>query len=171
MKHGLSVDFLFHLHGIIVDKDNFNRAVKMFVDGSLPYDLAMGDNPINIAELRHGIAVRAWDFHRNKRAKLQEAMEKHKRIVDYYAGCQRIRYPKTGDCYDEAFIKDGCLVAFGHRENTQGGIFSANNEVMPDWRWNPHETLGRFKKVFVREIRKAAPKSPREWFKFKVGKK
>ena len=51
----------------------------------------------------------------------------------------------------------------------QGGIYMANNEVMPNFRWQPHEALARLRKLnkaFYRKVKKAAVNSPREWFNF-----
>ena len=57
----------------------------------------------------------------------------------------------------------------GHFEPKKGGIYSANNPVMPDFRWQPHDVLGRLRKMdkgFYRKVKKAATASPREWFDF-----
>ena len=51
-RFNLSVEFLTELHDKIVDKENFTRAVRMFMDGLMPYDIATGKEPINVAELR-----------------------------------------------------------------------------------------------------------------------
>lgn len=170
-RFNLSPDFLTELHNKIMDKENFTRAVRMFVDGLMPYDIATGQEPINVAELRHKVATDLWDFRKNKAARIREAMEQQRRIQEYYSGCKAIRYPKKrtqSDC-DVVFIKDGHIVAFARFEPKQGGIYSANNEVMPNWRWHPREHLARLRKLnkaFYREIKKAAVKSPREWFDF-----
>lgn len=170
-KYGLPVDFLKELHDKIVDKENFTRAVRMFVDGLMPYDTATGKDPINVAELRHQVAAQLRAFRADKERKMQEALEQHRRIVEYYDGCKRVKHPKKANASvcDVAFIKDGHLVAFGHFEPRQGGIYAANNEVMPNFRWNPREILADIRKKnkpFYREIKKAAVKSPREWFDF-----
>ena len=74
-KYGLTVDFVKELHDKVVDKENFVRAVRMFANGMLPYDVATGKEPINVAELRHQVAKNMWDFRKNKASKMQEAME------------------------------------------------------------------------------------------------
>lgn len=168
-KYNLSVEFLTEFHNKIVDKENFDRAVRMFVDGLMPYDIATGNAPINVAELRHQVAANLWDFRKNKEAKMRAAMEHYKRCQDYYSRCKQIRFPRKGDSYDFVFIHDGHLVAFGRHEPKQGGIYAADNEVMGNWHWQPHEILARFRKLnkaFYREIKKAACNSPREWFDF-----
>lgn len=170
-QFNLSVEFLTEFHDKIVDKENFNRAVRMFIDGLMPYDIATGDKPINVAELRHKVAKDLWAFRNDKHAKIRAAMEQHKRIQEYYSGCKSIRYPKKpkGGVSDVVFIKDGHLVAFAHFEPSAGGIYAADNEVMPGWNWRPHEYLARLRKMnkaFYREIKKAAFKSPLEWFDF-----
>lgn len=56
-KYGLTVDFVKELHEKVIDKENFARAVRMFAVGLLPYDMATGKAPINVAEYRHKVAV------------------------------------------------------------------------------------------------------------------
>lgn len=168
-RFDLSVEFLTELHDKIVDKENFTRAVRMFVDGLMPYDMATGQEPINVAELRHKVAADIVAFRKDKTAKIRAALEQQKRICAYYSGCKVLRFPRKGNCYDEVFIKDGRIVAFGHEEPRIGGIYAADNEVMPNFRWHPHDELARLRKLnkaFYREIKKAAVNSPREWFNF-----
>ena len=90
-QYGLDVDFVHQLHEKVVDKENFARAVKMFVNGTLPYDVAMGDAPINIAELRHQVTQNLLVFRKHKAEKVRQAMEQQRKIVDYYNGCQQSR--------------------------------------------------------------------------------
>lgn len=98
-------------------------------------------------------------------------METQRRIVEYYNGCRRVTMTHKGNksIREMVFIKDGLIVAFGHFEPKQGGIYSANNPVMPDFRWQPHDVLGRLRKLdkgFYRKVKKAATASPSEWFDF-----
>lgn len=170
-KYGLSVEFLTELEAKVVDKENFARAVKMFADGLLPYDMATGKAPINVAEYRNTVAKNLREFRRNQQEKVKEAMKQHRKIVDYYTGCKRLTLHNKENkaISDVVFIKDGQLVAFGHYKPTQGGIYAANNEVMPDFHWQPHEALARLRKLnkaFYRQVKKAAFNSPREWFDF-----
>ena len=170
-RYDLDVDFVQQLHDKVTDKENFARAVKMFVDGTLPFDVATGDAPINVASIRHDVAVNMWNA-RNIRAKrTKEQMEMQRRIVEYYNGCRHVTMTHKGNksTRETVFIKDGIIVAFGHFEPKQGGIYAANNPVMPDFRWQPHEALARLRKMnraFYRKVKKAATKSPREWFDF-----
>lgn len=56
------------------------------------------------------------------------------------------------------FIKDGIIVAFAHFDPKGGGIYAANNEVMPSFNWHPHEHLARLRqlnKLYYRTIKKA----------------
>lgn len=170
-QFNLSVEFLTELYYKIVDKENFTRAVRMFVTGLMPYDMATGQDPINVAELRHKVAADIVAFRKDKTAKIRIALEQQKRIQEFYSGCKAIRHPKkpTSTVFDVAFIKDGHLVALAHFEPSAGGIYAADNEVMPGWNWRPHEYLARLRKLnkaFYREIKKAAVNSPREWFNF-----
>lgn len=170
-KYGLSVEFLTELEAKIVDKENLTRAVKMFNDGLFPYDMATGETPINVAEYRKTVAKNLREFRHNQQEKIKEAMEQQRKIVEYYAGCKRLTsHDKANKAVsDVVFVKDGHLVAFAHFEPKQGGIYMANNEVMPNFRWQPHEALARLRKLnkaFYRKVKKAAVNSPREWFDF-----
>ena len=170
-QFGLSVEFLNELEAKIVDKENFARAVKMFADGLLPYDMATGKDPINVAEYRKTVARNLWGFRHNQQEKVKEAMEQHRKIVEYYTSCKRLilRNKANKAISDVVFIRDGQLVAFAHYEPKQGGIYAANNEVMPNFHWQPHEALARLRKLnkaFYRKVKKAAVNSPREWFNF-----
>ena len=170
-QYGLDVDFVHQLHEKVVDKENFARAVKMFADGTLPFDVVTGDAPINVASIRHDVAVNMWNARNIRAERIKEQMEMQRRIVEYYNGCKRMTmaHAKDNRIRETVFIKDGIIVAFGHCEPKQGGIYAANNPVMPDFRWQPHEALARLRKMnraFYRNVKKAATKSPREWFDF-----
>lgn len=170
-KYGLDAAFVQSLHEKIVDKENFARAVRMFVNGTLPYDVATGDSPINVSFIRHDVAVNMCNARKIRLERVMEQAEKQRRIVDYYNGCKRMTmaHAKYNRIRETVFIKDGIIVAFGHFEPNQGGIYAANNPVMPDFRWQPHEALARLRKMnraFYRKVKKAATKSPREWFDF-----
>ena len=170
-QYGLDVDFVQQLHDKVTDKENFARAVKMFVDGTLPFAVATGDAPINVASIRHDVAVNLLALRKTRADKVKEQMEMQRRIVKYYNGCRHGTMTHKGNksIRETVFIKDGLMVAVGHFEPKQGGIYSANNPVMPDFRWQPHDALARLRKmnrVFYRKVKKAATKSPREWFDF-----
>ena len=170
-QYGLDVDFVHQLHEKVVDKENFARAVKMFADGTLPFDVATGDAPINVASIRHDVAVNMWNARNIRAERIKEQMEMQRRTVEYYNGCRHVTMTHKGNksIRETVFIKDGLIVAFGHFEPKQGGIYSANNPVMPDFRWQPHDVLDRLRKLdkgFYRKVKKAATASPREWFDF-----
>lgn len=170
-QYGLDVDFVQQLHERVVDKENFARAVKMFADGTLPFDIATGKEPINVASVRHDVAVNMWNTRKIRAERVKEQMEMQRRIVEYYNGCRRMTMAHAKDkrIQETVFIKDGIIVAFGHFEPKQGGIYSANNPVMPDFRWQPHDALARLRKLdkaFYRKVKKAASNSPDEWFDF-----
>ena len=153
-KYGLTVDFVKELHEKVIDKENFARAVRMFAVGLLPYDMATGKDPINVAEYRHKVAQNMWAFRRKKAENIKAAMEQQRKIVEYYNGCKALT------------LKNKAV-----KEPKQGGIYGANNEVMPNFRWHPHEYLARLRKLnkaFYRQVKKAAVNSPREWFDFNL---
>ena len=172
-KYGLDAAFVQQLHEKVVDKDNFARAVKMFADGTLPFDVATGDAPINVASIRHDVAVNLLALRKMRADKVKEQMETQRRIVEYYNGCKRMTmaHAKDNRIRETVFIKDGIIVAFGHFEPKQGGIYAANNPVMPDFHWQPHDALARLRKLdkaFYRKVKKAASNSPKEWFDFTI---
>ena len=170
-QYGLDAAFVQSLHEKIVDKENFARAMKMFADGTLPFDVATGKEPINVASVRHDVAVNMWNTRKIRAERVKEQMEMQRRIVEYYNGCKRMTMAHAKDkrIQETVFIKDGIIVAFGHFEPKQGGIYSANNPVMPDFHWQPHDALARLRKMnraFYRKVKKAATQSPHEWFDF-----
>lgn len=169
VKYDLPIEFVNELWEKVVDKDNFERALKMFVYGSLPYDVATGQDPINVAELRSRIASELLEY----RKKMQEELERNRQIAEYYNGCNALRYPRKpkDGTQDIVFVKDGHLVAFARFEPKQGGFYAANNEFMPEYNWNPHKWLKRLRqinKAFYREVKKAAFADPKEWFNFNI---
>lgn len=170
--YGLTSDFVRELHDKIMDKENFVRAIRMFVNGTLPYDVAMGKEPINVASVRHDVAKNLLNIRKLQSSEFIQAMEHQRKIVDYLHECNRFSckcQDKDFTTIDVVYIKDGHLVAFAHFRNKQGGIYAANNELMPDYHWHPHDHLARLRKTnksFYRNIKKAAYNSPKEWFDF-----
>ena len=172
-KYHIDADFLKDLYGKITDKAYFARAVRMFYDGTMSYAIATGDKPIDVAALRHEVAANLWHTHQIFNERLKEAMEQQQKIVDYYNSCKQITWvhKPNKSVRDVVFVKDERIVAFGHFESKQGGIYAADNEVMPDFHWQPHDHLARLRKEnkpFYRQVKKAAPKSPRGWFDFEI---
>lgn len=172
-KYHIEADFLQGLYDKITDKAYFARAVRMFYDGTMSYAIATGDKPIDVAALRHDVATNLWHTHQVFNARLKEATEQQQRIVDYYNSCKQMTWvhSQNKSIRDVVFIKDGCIVAFGHFEHKQGGIYAADNEVMQNFHWQPHDHLARIRKgnkFFYRQVKKAASQSPREWFDFNI---
>ena len=170
-KYELDAAFVSQLYDNLTDKATIEKALRMFVAGTLKFDIATGDAPINVASIRHDVAVNMWNARNIRAERVKEQMEMQRRIVEYYNGCRHVTMTHKGNksIRETVFIKDGLIVAFGHFEPKQGGIYSANNPVMPDFRWQPHDVLGRLRKLdkgFYRKVKKAATASPREWFDF-----
>lgn len=170
-KYELDAAFVSQLYDNLTDKATIEKALRMFVAGTLKFDIATGDAPINVASIRHDVAVNMWNARKISAERIKEQMEMQRRIVEYYNGCKRMTMAHAKDTRirETVFIKDGIIVAFGHFEPKQGGIYAANNPVMPDFRWQPHEALARLRKMnraFYRKVKKAATASPREWFDF-----
>ena len=170
-KYELDAAFVSQLYDNLTDKATIEKALRMFVAGTLKFDIATGNAPINVASVRHDVAVNMWNTRKIRAERVKEQMEMQRRIVEYYNGCRRMTMAHAKDkrIQETVFIKDGIIVAFGHFEPNQGGIYAANNPVMPDFHWQPHDALARLRKMnraFYRKIKKAATKSPREWFIF-----
>ena len=96
-KYGLDAAFVQSLHEKIVDKENFARAVKMFAEGTLPFDVATGNAPINVASIRHDVAVNMWNASKIRAERVKEQMEMQRRIVEYYNGCKRMTMAHAND--------------------------------------------------------------------------
>lgn len=71
-RYDLDVDFVQQLRDKVTDKENFARAVKMFVDGTLPFAIATGDAPINVASIRHDVAVNLLELRKMRADKVTE---------------------------------------------------------------------------------------------------
>ena len=168
-KYDLPTDFVSQLWENVTDKGNFEKALRMFVAGTLKYEDATSGKPICVADIRRDVAK---NF-RGLREAMHKRMERERAIADYYAGCKCIKYPmkhnkRPSEC---VFIKDGVIVAFAHFEPKQGGIYAADNDLMPNFNWHPHECLARLRKLdraYYRAIKKNADKSPSEWFDFNI---
>ena len=173
-KYELPVDFVEKLFDKVIDKVNFERALRMFANGTLKYDVATGIEPFNVAEIRHTVAGNLWRIHEKHLAD----MERMKQIAEYYQGCRWVRHdtkdPKTHQirAVDVVFVDDGRLVAFGRYMAKNGGIYAANNEFQPDFNWTPKKWLARLRtmnKMFYRQVKKAATvdiREHKEWFDF-----
>lgn len=168
-QYELSIEFVKELHDKVVDIENFERALRMFKGGTLKYEIATGKEPINVAEIRKEVAGNYQAMREHVRAQ----MEQQRKIVEYYNDCISLKYRHKHNkgTLDVVFIKDGHLVAFAQFEPKQGGIYAANNEVMPNFRWNPHEHLARLRKMnkaFYREVKKAAFADDKGLFDFNI---
>ena len=164
-KYELDAAFVSQLHNKLVDKSTIEKALRMFIAGTLKYDVATGNDPVDIAAIRHEGAGNFQDL----RKRTAEFMEKQKPIHEYYAGCKALSRKVNGTITDSVFLKDGKIVAFAHYESKQGGIYMADNEVMPNFNWNPHEALKRFRnhdRAFLKAIKKHATKEPLSLFIF-----
>lgn len=165
-RYGLTVEIVTKIHDLLHDKSMLEKALRMFNAGTLPYDVATGDTPFDLAAIRHQIAVNLIDLRKNRRAKAAEMMAKQKAIVEYYNTCKMVKCThKVGKpariATETAFIDPDChLVALGHYEAKDGGIYCANNPVMPEHNWSDvHKHLGVFRKNlprFYKDIKRAA---------------
>ena len=171
-KYGLEVAFAESLAAKIEDKENTVRAFRMFADGKLPYELATRkDTTINVAALRHQIAGKLLELRKNREEAARMQMEHEKRIFEYYNGCDHLDHRhivfKKG-ALERVYIKDGHIVAFAHFEGKTGGIYGANNEVMPAFKWQPKNYLRQLRKInkaFFRQVKAAAYADDAELFK------
>ena len=164
-KYNLDAAFVSQLHDKLVDKSTIEKALRMFIAGTLKYDVATGNDPVDIAAIRHEIAGNFQDL----RKRTAEFVEKQKAIHDYYAECLALSRKVNGKIVDSVFLDGGKIVAFAHYEPKQGGIYMADNEVMPNFNWKPREALKRFRnidKAFFKAIKQHATEEPRSMFIF-----
>lgn len=49
-RYSLPIEFIKRFWGKVIDKQNFEFGIKMFVDGLITYDVATGSQPIDISE-------------------------------------------------------------------------------------------------------------------------
>lgn len=164
-KYGVDEDFARQLYDNITDKENFERALRMFRDGTLKYGDATSGKPLCIADIRKEVA----DNYRKLRATVRWRMEEYRKAKEYYDGCTRIDRRGKGGIIDAAFVRDGKLVAFGHWTPQDGGIYAADNEVMPNHNWKPKDILRRIRKAdrqLYKAIKRAAHAEDPELFRF-----
>ena len=171
-KYGLEVSFAESLAAKIEDKENTVRAFRMFADGKLPYEVATRkDTTINVAALRHQIAVKLVELRKNQEEAARMQMEHEKRIFEFYNGCEHLDHEHAvfkKRAVERVYIKDGHLVAFAHFEGKTGGIYGANNEVMPAFKWQPKNYLRQLRKInnaFFRAVKHAAYADDAELFR------
>lgn len=171
-KYGLQVEFARNLESKIEDKDNTERAFRMFADGKLPYELATRkDATINVAALRHQIAETLVRVRKDKAEAIRMQMEHERRIFDFYNGCEHLDHINTRTekrLLERVYIKDGHIIAFAHFEGKKGGIYAANNEVMPSHKWQPKNYLRQLRKInkaFFRMVKNAAFADDSELFR------
>lgn len=156
----LDSKFVQGLHDKLTNKGDIFLACQFFKDGILAYDIATGDDPIDIPTIRA-----------NYIAGLEKQRKSGQEIADYYNGCKTVTIEHSQNQYREiAFIRDGRLVAFGQfTRDHRGGIYAANNDVQKIPNWNAHEHVAKFRKLnksAYRQIKRLAYDEPAETFKF-----
>jgi hypothetical protein len=55
-KYNLPLGFTVELFERIIDKENFESALQMFMSGAMTYEIATGKEPINVKELQSKVA-------------------------------------------------------------------------------------------------------------------
>lgn len=177
--YGWPPEFVSSILSRITNAADLWRACRMYHDGTLSIaDVnADGEPPVDIPALRHTIASNHVAKRKLRDERIREMMAKQQAIAEYYNACQRVDMDvpgKDGKCHGakhSAFIRDGRLVAFGYWDTTgTGGIYMANNDVMPDFRWNElHDNLGHIRRAFrpfYKAIKKACHNEPPATFRF-----
>lgn len=154
-KYELEPDFVGRLYERITDKQNIGRALRMFNDGTLKYADATGDKPLCIADIRSEVARNYLEMRR----KALQKMDEYKRIADYYNACTSVTKRHESGHSDVVFLREGRIVGFGHWTPKNGGIYAADNEVMPKLNWRPHEHLARLRRMdrqFYKAVKREA---------------
>ena len=157
---GVESAFLQGMHDRLTDKNDMFMACQLFDDGILAYDIATGDQPIDVNAIRESYI-----------AGIRKQKATAKKMTDYYQSCITISITHSGGQYREtAFIKDGRLVAFAQfTRDHRGGIYAANNKVQKIPGWNAHECVAKFRtlnKQAYKAIKRQAYAEPAETFKF-----
>lgn len=152
--------FLQGLHDKLTDKNDMFLACQFFADGILAYDIATGDQPIDIPTIRA-----------NYIAGIEKQRAAANKVAEYYNSCITIACEHSGGKYREiVFIKDGRIVACGQfTRDHLGGIYAANNPVQKIPNWNPHEIAAKFRQLNKRaykDIKRLCTNEPAETFKF-----
>jgi hypothetical protein len=156
----IDAEFLQSLHDKLTDPNDIFLACQFFKDGVLAYDIAIGDEPIDIPTIRA-----------NYIAAMEKKRASAKKLADFYNSCTTVTCMHPNGTHKEvAFIRDGRLVAFGQFTlNHCGGIYAAHNKVQKIPNWNPHECVAKFRrlnKAIYRQIKKLAYDEPAEIFQF-----
>ena len=165
-KYRLPVDFVKKFYNTMTDKRNIELGLKMFVDGTLSFFVASGDTPFCVKDILHEVS----DNYRKANKKRLEAIARMDKANEYLKSCECVCYPleeKETNAQECVYIKDGVVVSFAHYEPKEGGFYAFNNEGqgMLDWRPQVHlANLRRLSYPYFNEIKKAAFKSPEEWF-------
>ena len=73
-KYRLQISFVLDFYNKVVDKQNFEFGIKMFLDGWITYDTVIGAQPINIADWQERYANRIMQLHSKCKAKKQFAL-------------------------------------------------------------------------------------------------
>lgn len=156
----LDSKFLQGLHDKLTDKNDMFMACQFFADGILSYDIATGDQPIDIPTIRETYI-----------SGLEKQRADADKLSEYYNTCITVTCAHSGGKYREiAFIKGGRLVACGQfTRDHRGGIYAANNPVQKIPNWNPHEIAAKFRqlnKIAYKQIKRLCTDEPAETFKF-----
>ena len=160
-------EFITHLYDIVEDKENYKRALWLFVNGYLPYDTAIGNEPINIKRLRLDVLEKRKEL----RALQKARQEQLQRLADYLNKLKTLHLKLQDGKGILVFIDDGKIVAFAMKRGEKVEIIGAKC-LDVDLNWNLHEHLGhlrRIKKSFYRLVKQAAYNEPRSVFNFQEG--
>ena len=81
-KYELDAAFVSQLYDNLTDKATIEKALRMFVAGTLKFDIASGNAHINVASVRHDVAVNMWNTRKIRAERVKEQMEMQRRIVE-----------------------------------------------------------------------------------------
>lgn len=173
----LDVAFLEQLHERITDKENFLKAVDMFVRGLMPLDVATTTENLNVQDFRKEVASNLLKIRAKINREREEAKAKQKKIYEYLGSrckCFRLLDARTRKVRFAVFVqreekKIACFMAFDAKSG-KGGIHMANiPELLENYNWQPNDALRDLRRVdkrFVKGIKKYAVKEPFAHFDF-----
>ena len=164
-KYAIDGETIVKLYSRLVDKSYIAKAVRMFANGELNYDVLTKDDAIDIASIRHVRAINLLDGRRLAQKELDWKIATY----EYYKHCHKLMLDNGKNGVEIVYVDDGRLSAFAHYRGSEGGIYSANNAFMTDLNWKPHQYLSRLRKMnkaFYRKVKKAAYAEDKALFDF-----
>lgn len=169
VRYDLPLEFCQKLYNKLTDKIYYERAVRMFVDGSLKYSDAISDDSLDCKALRHEVAHNLVEL----RKKRDAALEHQKRVSEYYfKDCAKFALDYKSKRFFVFADKDTrtlSAIALVNLNSKEVKFVYANNAFEKFGEESLHGCLlemRRLNKSFVRRLKKTCLNEPATTFKF-----